>query len=85
MLITKPRFQTFAEYYVYNDRGTTTQTYTAQVSTGLRIAPEAVLNTNSGLMDAKNTFVISYLHKAIKPLNQFTFSNSRRLVKQKKF
>lgn len=62
--------KSIAEYYVYNDRGTTTQTYTAQVSTGLRIAPEAVLNTNSGLMDAKNTFVISYLHKAIKPLNQ---------------
>ena len=29
-----------AEYYVYNDRGTTTQTYGAQVSQGLRIAPE---------------------------------------------
>jgi hypothetical protein len=62
--------KSIAEYYVYNDRGTTSQTYTAQVSTGLRIAPEAVLNVNSGLMDAKNTFVISYLHKAIKPLNQ---------------
>ena len=62
--------KSIAEYYVYNDRGTTSQTYTAQVSTGLRIAPEAILNVNSGLMDAKNTFVISYLHKAIKPLNQ---------------
>ena len=62
--------QSVAEYYIYNDRGTTTQTYTAQVNQGLRIAPESVLNVNSGLMDAKNTFVISYLHKAIKPLNQ---------------
>jgi len=59
-----------AEYYVYNDRGTTTQMYSAQVSQGLRIAPESIINVNSGLMDAKNTFVISYLHKAIKPLNQ---------------
>ena len=59
-----------AEYYVYNDRGTTTQTYTSGVNQGLRIAPESILNVNSGLMDAKNTFVISYLHKAIKPLNQ---------------
>ena len=59
-----------AEYYVYNDRGTTTQTYTAQVNQGLRIASDAVININSGLMDAKNTFVISYIHKAIKPLNQ---------------
>jgi len=59
-----------AEYYVYNDTGTTTQTYTAQVNRGLRIASDSVINVNSGLMDAKNTFVISYLHKAIKPLNQ---------------
>mgnify|MGYP003351213547 CR=1 FL=1 len=62
--------KSIAEYYVYSDKGTTTQTYSAQVSAGLRIAPEAIINVNSGLMDAKNTFVISYLHKAIKPLNQ---------------
>jgi hypothetical protein len=59
-----------AEYYVYNDRGTTTQTFTSNVGQGIRIAPDAIINVNSGLMDAKNTFVISYLHKAIKPLNQ---------------
>lgn len=62
--------KSIAEYYVYNDRGTTTQTYTAQVNAGVRIAPDSIINVNSGLMDAKNTFVISYLHKAIKPLNQ---------------
>ncbi len=59
-----------AEYYVFNDRGTTTQTFTANVGQGLRISPDSIVNINSGLMDAKNTFVISYLHKAIKPLNQ---------------
>ena len=62
--------KSIAEYYVYNDKGQTTQTYTSNVNAGIRIAPEAVINVNSGLMDAKNTFVISYLHKAIKPLNQ---------------
>ena len=62
--------KSIAEYYVYNDRGTSTQTYTSQVNAGVRIAPESVINVNSGLTDAKNTFVISYLHKAIKPLNQ---------------
>ena len=59
-----------AEYYVYNDRGTTTQNYTASTSSGLRISPDSIININSGLMDAKNTFVISFLHKVIKPLNQ---------------
>ena len=62
--------KSIAEYYVYNDKGTTTQTYTAQVNAGVRIAKDSIINVNSGLMDAKNTFVISYLHKAIKPLNQ---------------
>ena len=62
--------KSIAEYYVYSDKGTTTQTYSAQVNAGLRIAPDSIINVNSGLMDAKNTFVISYLHKAIKPLNQ---------------
>jgi hypothetical protein len=62
--------KSIAEYFVYNDRGSTTQNYTAQVNAGVRIAPDSIINVNSGLMDAKNTFVISYLHKAIKPLNQ---------------
>jgi hypothetical protein len=62
--------QSIAEYYVYNDKGQTTQTYTSNINAGVRIAPESIININSGLMDAKNTFVISYLHKAIKPLNQ---------------
>jgi len=59
-----------AEYYVYNDKGQTTQTFTSNVGQSIRIAPDSIINVNSGLMDAKNTFVISYLHKAIKPLNQ---------------
>ena len=62
--------KSIAEYYVFNDRGTTTQTYTSGTNQGLRIAPDSIININSGLMDAKNTFVISYIHKAIKPLNQ---------------
>jgi hypothetical protein len=62
--------KSIAEYYVYNDKGTTTQTYTAGVNQGIRIAPDSIINVNSGMMDAKNTFVISYLHKAIKAVNQ---------------
>ena len=62
--------KSIAEYYIYNDRGAATQSFTASTNQGLRIAPESIINVNSGLMDAKNTFVISYLHKAIKSLNQ---------------
>jgi hypothetical protein len=62
--------KSIAEYFVYSDRGTTTQAFGSAINAGLRIAPDSIINVNSGLMDAKNTFVISYLHKAIKPLNQ---------------
>jgi len=37
---------------------------------GVRIAPEAICYVTSGLYDSSNQRVISYLHKAIKPLNQ---------------
>jgi hypothetical protein len=62
--------KSIAEYYVYSDRGTATQSFGASVNSGLRIATDSIINVNSGMMDAKNTFVISYIHKAIKPLNQ---------------
>jgi hypothetical protein len=37
---------------------------------GSKIATDSVVNVNSGLMDGKRAMVLSYLHKAIKPLNQ---------------
>jgi len=54
------------EYYLYNERGVVG----AHSNLGAKIAVDAVVNVNSGLMDAKRAMVLSYLHKAIKPLNQ---------------
>lgn len=59
-----------SEYYVYNDRGLTAQSYTASVNQGTRISSDSIVFVPSGLLDAKNTMVIGWLHKAIKPLNQ---------------
>ena len=60
------------EFYVYNDKATQTgQTFVASPSdAGVKIAADAVVNVNSGLMDPRRQMVLSYLHKAIKPLNQ---------------
>jgi hypothetical protein len=60
------------EFYVYNDKATTLgQTFVASpTDAGVKIAADAVVNINSGLMDPKRQMVLSYLHKAIKPLNQ---------------
>ena len=55
-----------SEYYLYNERGV----IGAHSNLGAKIAVDAVVNVNSGLMDGKRAMVLSYLHKAIKPLNQ---------------
>ena len=54
------------EYYLYNERGM----IGAHSNLGSKIAIDAIVNVNSGLMDSKRAMVLSYLHKAIKPLNQ---------------
>lgn len=54
------------EYYLYNERGM----IGAHSNLGTKIAIDSVVNVNSGLMDSKRAMVLSYLHKAIKPLNQ---------------
>ena len=54
------------EYYLYNERGM----IGAHSQLGTKITIDAIVNVNSGLMDSKRAMVLSYLHKAIKPLNQ---------------
>ena len=55
-----------SEYYLYNERGI----IGAHSNLGTKIAVDSVVNVNSGLLDSKRAMVLSYLHKAIKPLNQ---------------
>ncbi len=60
------------EFYVYNEKALSQgQTLiTSPTDSGLKIATDAIVNVNSGMMDPKRALVLSYLHKAIKPLNQ---------------
>jgi hypothetical protein len=59
-----------AEFFVYNERGFKATGSTGLDNQGLRITPESILHCTSGLMDKDGRLVLSYLHKAIKPLNQ---------------
>jgi hypothetical protein len=61
--------QTVNEYYIYNDK-VVSGTSSSYGPVGTRIAKDAIINVNSGLMDSRRAVVLSYLHKAIKPLNQ---------------
>jgi hypothetical protein len=58
----------FQEYYIFNERGIH-PTATSNAG-GLRIATDAIAYCPSGLVDQTHNQVLSYLHKAIKPVNQ---------------
>jgi hypothetical protein len=65
---------TTQEYFIYNEKGfakspTVTGTTNGN-ETALKIAADSIVYVTSGLLDKSNTTVLSYLHKAIKPLNQ---------------
>ena len=57
------------EYYIYNDKVTTGSSQNFG-PIGVRITTDSIIQVVSGLMDSRRAAVLSYLHKAIKPLNQ---------------
>lgn len=59
------------EYYIYNEKGFNYGNKVVGPSTtGLKIAKDSIVHVVSGLTDTQGTMVLSYLHKAIKALNQ---------------
>jgi hypothetical protein len=57
--------KTIEEYYLYNDKGITEQT-----TQGIKLAFDSVVYAPSGYVDSNTGMMMSYLHKAIKPVNQ---------------
>jgi hypothetical protein len=55
------------DYYMYNDKGLQVSGGTQE---GLKIAPDSITYVPSGLIDQNKGHILSYLHKAIKPVNQ---------------
>ena len=56
----------FVEYYLFNEKGVSGTTSGG----GVKIAPDTISFCPSGLVDQQKNIVMSYLHKAIKPVNQ---------------
>ena len=52
------------EYYLYQDSSM------SKSNQGLKISKDSIQYTTSGLLDSSRKKVLSYLHKAIKPVNQ---------------
>ena len=63
----KPQHIEFDEFFIYNEKGVQPA---ASATTGLKIAKDAIAYCPSGLVDQQKNLVLSYLHKAIKPVNQ---------------
>jgi hypothetical protein len=53
------------EYFLYSEKG-----LAAGTADGLKITSDAIVYVPSGLIDGNSGRVLSYLHKAIKPVNQ---------------
>jgi hypothetical protein len=75
MQINKPKtsdefmsvdFGKVEEYFIFNPKGLTN----TAANSGIKIAKDAVTYVTSGLMDTNRNITLSYLHKAIKVLNQ---------------
>lgn len=63
------------EYYVYSEKGFGLKQLDRSMDAfqsieGLKIAKDSIVHCNSGIVNDKNTAVLSHLHKAYKPLNQ---------------
>ena len=57
----------YIEYFLFNEKGVSQ----ASAGSGIKIAPDTIAFCPSGLVDQnKSNMVLSYLHKAIKPVNQ---------------
>ena len=57
------------DYYIYNEKGLNSAGLSGQGS-GIKIAGDAISYCPSGVIDGNTGRVLSYLHKAIKPVNQ---------------
>lgn len=75
------------EYYIFNDRGFDGKMETSPVSygindnvQGLKIAKDAIVHSNSGLLNERNSVILSHLHKAYKPLNQLRMMEDASVI-----
>jgi len=59
------------EYFIYNDKGIESAGLSGTgINQGIKIAVDSITYVPSGLLDGNSGRVLSYLHKAIKPVNQ---------------
>ena len=77
------------EYFVYSEKGFHATSGQPNYSTSVNnfgnqqyvvIAKDSILNITSGLVNENGDMVLSYLHKAIKPLNQLRYMEDAAVI-----
>ena len=64
-------FGEYVDYYMYNPKGFISSTFDVNNATsGVKIANDSITYVQSGIQDLNKKMVLSFLHKAIKSLNQ---------------
>jgi hypothetical protein len=63
----KPEEVEYKDYFIYNEKGVGGSASEG----GMKISPDAIAFCPSGIIDQQKNLVLSYLHKAIKPVNQY--------------
>lgn len=62
------------EFYLFNDEGL------SEATKGVKLSPDCIVDVPSGLIDATSGQVISYLFKAIKPVNQLKMMEDAQMI-----
>ena len=65
-----PTMPKVEEYFMFNEMGIDAKYGSSSAANHIKIAPDSVAYCHSGLLSEDKKLVLSYLHKAIKPLNQ---------------
>ena len=64
-----------SEYFVYSEAG-----FIGNEKMGLKIAKDAIAYVTSGVIDKTTGMVLSYLHKAIRPMNQLRMMEDSEVI-----
>ncbi|MGH7744981.1 MAG: portal protein, partial [Candidatus Dormibacteria bacterium] len=74
------------EFYIYNDKLMMTNPnsgnplYQSTVAEGVRLSKDSVVMVGSGIYDPIKATILSFLHKAIRPLNQLRFVEDATVI-----
>lgn len=72
------------EFYVYNEKLVNNNAQNPQITGNfagsIKLAKDSVVYVTSGLLDPAKSTVLSYLHKAIRPMNQLRFVEDATVI-----